>query len=134
MDQTSTEPLKKTPLNARHRALGARMVPFGGWDLPVEYSGIVNEHLTVRSKAGLFDVSHMGEIELAGKKLKCHWVKVKRQVESRIEALKDRSSAKTWYSDEIPGRVAKIEMTRWINEDPPHDFVVIRVVKGWKRE
>jgi len=67
MDQTSTEPLKKTPLNARHRALGARMVPFGGWDMPVEYSGIVNEHLTVRSKAGLFDVSHMGEIELAGK-------------------------------------------------------------------
>jgi aminomethyltransferase len=67
MHQTPTEQLKKTPLNARHRALGARMVPFGGWDMPVEYSGIVNEHLTVRSKAGLFDVSHMGEIELAGK-------------------------------------------------------------------
>ena len=43
------------------------MVPFGGWDMPVEYSGIVNEHLAVRTKAGLFDVSHMGEIELAGK-------------------------------------------------------------------
>src|SRR5437762_3249818 len=67
MDHTSTEQLNKTPLNARHRALGARMVPFGGWDMPVEYSGIVNEHLAVRTKAGLFDVSHMGEIELAGK-------------------------------------------------------------------
>ena len=67
MNQSSTEQLKKTPLNARHRAHGARMVPFGGWDMPVEYSGIVNEHLAVRTKAGLFDVSHMGEIELAGK-------------------------------------------------------------------
>src|SRR5688572_32172408 len=67
MDQSSTEQLKKTPLNARHRAHGARMVPFSGWDMPVEYSGIANEHLTVRSKAGLFDVSHMGEIEVAGK-------------------------------------------------------------------
>ncbi len=67
MDHTSTEQLKKTPLNARHRALGARMVPFAGWDMPVEYSGIVNEHLAVRTKAGLFDVSHMGEIEVAGK-------------------------------------------------------------------
>jgi len=43
------------------------MVPFGGWDMPVEYSGIINEHIAVRTKAGLFDVSHMGEIELAGK-------------------------------------------------------------------
>ena len=67
MTESSTEQLKKTPLNARHRAHGARMVPFGGWDMPVEYSGIVNEHLTVRSKAGLFDVSHMGQVEVAGK-------------------------------------------------------------------
>ncbi len=67
MNQPSTEQLKKTPLNARHRAHGARMVPFGGWDMPVEYSGIVNEHLAVRTKAGLFDVSHMGQIEVAGK-------------------------------------------------------------------
>ena len=59
--------LKKTPLNARHRALGARMVEFGGWDMPVEYSGIVDEHLAVRTRAGLFDVSHMGEIEIAGR-------------------------------------------------------------------
>jgi aminomethyltransferase len=59
--------LKKTPLNARHRSLGARMVEFGGWDMPVEYSGIVDEHLAVRTRAGLFDVSHMGEIEIAGR-------------------------------------------------------------------
>jgi aminomethyltransferase len=59
--------LKKTPLHARHRALGARMVEFGGWDMPVEYSGIVAEHMAVRTRAGLFDVSHMGEIEIAGR-------------------------------------------------------------------
>jgi aminomethyltransferase len=58
--------LNKTPLHARHRALGARMVEFGGWDMPVEYSGIVDEHMAVRTRAGVFDVSHMGEIEIAG--------------------------------------------------------------------
>src|SRR6185437_12046863 len=65
---TSSAPgtLKKTPLNARHRSHGARMVEFSGWDMPVEYSGIGEVHLAVRTAAGLFDVSHMGEIEMAG--------------------------------------------------------------------
>jgi glycine cleavage system T protein (aminomethyltransferase) len=66
MDQAATAALKKTPLNARHRSLGGRMVPFAGWDMPVEYSGVVDEHMAVRTRAGLFDVSHMGEIEIAG--------------------------------------------------------------------
>ena len=65
---TSSAPvdLKKTPLHAVHVASGARMVDFAGWDMPVEYSGITDEHMAVRTRAGLFDVSHMGEIELAG--------------------------------------------------------------------
>jgi aminomethyltransferase len=67
MEQATDTPLKKTPLNARHRASGAKMVPFGGWDMPVEYSGLSNEHTAVRTRAGLFDVSHMGEIEIAGR-------------------------------------------------------------------
>ena len=67
MEQVTEAPLKKTPLNARHRASGAKMVPFGGWDMPVEYSGIVQEHMAVRTRAGVFDVSHMGEIEIAGR-------------------------------------------------------------------
>ncbi len=58
--------MKKTPLNQIHRQLGARMVDFGGWDMPVQYSGVIAEHLAVRSTAGLFDVSHMGEIEVSG--------------------------------------------------------------------
>jgi aminomethyltransferase len=62
----SMETLKKTPLNEIHRNLKAKMVPFGGWDMPVQYTGIIQEHTAVRSKAGLFDVSHMGEIFLEG--------------------------------------------------------------------
>src|SRR5436190_7816404 len=67
MEQATDTPLKKTALNARHRASGGKMVAFAGWDMPVEYSGIVAEHMAVRERAGLFDVSHMGEIEIAGK-------------------------------------------------------------------
>jgi len=67
MEQATAAPLKKTPLHARHRASGAKMVPFAGWDMPVEYSGITEEHIAVRTRAGVFDVSHMGEIEIAGR-------------------------------------------------------------------
>jgi glycine cleavage system T protein (aminomethyltransferase) len=62
---TPTE-IKKTPLHATHVALGARMIDFGGWDMPVQYSGILEEHRAVRQRAGLFDVSHMGEIAVEG--------------------------------------------------------------------
>src|SRR2546429_2107414 len=63
---SSSAPLRSTPLNAVHRAMGAKMVDFGGWDMPVQYSGIIDEHNTVRNAVGLFDVSHMGEIEILG--------------------------------------------------------------------
>jgi aminomethyltransferase len=59
--------LKKTTLNGAHRRMGGRMVEFGGWDMPVQYSaGTMNEHLRTRTQAGLFDVSHMGEIAVRG--------------------------------------------------------------------
>jgi aminomethyltransferase len=64
---TEMDSLKKTPLHAIHVASGGRMVPFAGWHMPVEYSGLVAEHNAVRTSAGLFDVSHMGEIEVRGK-------------------------------------------------------------------
>src|SRR5512138_1305787 len=60
------EGVRRTPLNAAHRRLGAKMVPFGGWDMPVQYRGILEEHRAVRTAAGLFDVSHMGEVEFVG--------------------------------------------------------------------
>ena len=66
----SAAPLKKTALNATHRALKAKMVDFGGWDMPVEYpgpgGGLIAEHMAVRTAVGLFDVSHMGEIQFRG--------------------------------------------------------------------
>src|SRR5579863_9129031 len=58
--------LRVTPLNSVHRSLCAKMVDFGGWDMPVQYTGIIDEHNAVRNAAGLFDVSHMGEIEIRG--------------------------------------------------------------------
>ncbi|MGB9694580.1 MAG: glycine cleavage system aminomethyltransferase GcvT [Caldisericaceae bacterium] len=58
--------LKRTPLYEEHLKLGAKMVPFGGWEMPLEYSGIVDEHINVRERVGIFDVSHMGEIEIRG--------------------------------------------------------------------
>lgn len=63
---TQATQLRKTALNEVHRKMGAHMVPFAGWDMPVEYSGIMAEHLAVRTRAGIFDVSHMGEIEIEG--------------------------------------------------------------------
>ena len=63
---TVTPALRKTALNSVHRQLGAKMVDFGGWDMPVEYSGLIAEHMAVRTGVGLFDVSHMGDIQLRG--------------------------------------------------------------------
>lgn len=63
---SATGSLARTPLYDEHRALGAKIVEFGGWEMPVSYRGILEEHKAVRTAAGLFDVSHMGEIEVLG--------------------------------------------------------------------
>lgn len=64
---TSPEtPLKQTPLHAAHLRANAKMVPFGGWDMPVQYAGLKAEHAAVRTAAGVFDVSHMGEFRISG--------------------------------------------------------------------
>jgi glycine cleavage system T protein (aminomethyltransferase) len=62
----ATDTLRRTPLYDRHEAAGARLVPFAGWEMPVQYEGIRQEHIGVRTAAGVFDVSHMGEIETSG--------------------------------------------------------------------
>jgi aminomethyltransferase len=67
MDERGTLPLKRTPLHAAHVRLGARLIPFGGWDMPVQYRGILEEHRAARAAAGCFDVSHMGEFEFRGR-------------------------------------------------------------------
>src|SRR2546430_15674747 len=65
-DALPISPLQRTPLYEAHVKAGARMVPFGGWEMPVQYAGIIEEHRAVRNAVGLFDVSHMGEFELTG--------------------------------------------------------------------
>jgi aminomethyltransferase len=62
----ASEALRRTPLHDRHLAAGARMVPFAGWEMPVQYEGVIPEHRAVREHAGVFDVSHMGQLEVRG--------------------------------------------------------------------
>ena len=62
-----TDQLKSTCLHEAHLSLGAKMSPFGGFDMPIQYSGIIDEHNAVRTKVGMFAVSHMGEIFISGK-------------------------------------------------------------------
>jgi aminomethyltransferase len=66
MAETTGVELRRTALNARHRTHKAKMVDFGGWYMPVEYGGLISEHMAVRTAVGLFDVSHMGDIQLRG--------------------------------------------------------------------
>ncbi len=66
MQDPPVDTLRRTPLIERHQAAGARLVPFAGWEMPVQYEGIREEHVAVRTGAGMFDVSHMGEIETSG--------------------------------------------------------------------
>ncbi len=66
MTSVAAETLRRSPLHERHRAAGAKLVPFAGWEMPVQYAGIRAEHVAVRRHAGVFDVSHMGQIETRG--------------------------------------------------------------------
>ncbi len=63
---SAAETLRRTPLHDRHEAAGARLVPFAGWEMPVQYQGVRQEHMAVRQHAGVFDVSHMGQVETSG--------------------------------------------------------------------
>lgn len=66
MSSSAAETLRRTPLHDRHQAAGGRLVPFAGWEMPVQYEGVRQEHVAVRTRAGVFDVSHMGEVETTG--------------------------------------------------------------------
>jgi aminomethyltransferase len=85
--------LKQTPLNALHRELGARMVDFGGWDMPVNYGSQIEEHHAVRSGCGLFDVSHMLPVDIRGDKVRAF---MKRLVANNVDKL--QVSGKALYS------------------------------------
>lgn len=66
VSDVAVETLKRTALYDRHKQLGARLIPFAGWEMPVQYQGIIAEHNAVRNNAGLFDLGHMGEFLVTG--------------------------------------------------------------------
>src|SRR5208282_6731349 len=66
MSSTAPPTLRRTPLYDRHLAAGAKLVDFAGWEMPVQYEGVIQEHMAVRQACGIFDVSHMGQIETSG--------------------------------------------------------------------
>jgi aminomethyltransferase len=93
-------PLRTTPLDALHRQLGARMVAFAGWSMPVQYQGTLAEHQAVRTNAGLFDVSHMGQVRLSGQGAAAA---LERLVPGDIQGLKPRTQRYTMFTNEAGG-------------------------------
>ncbi|HUG83280.1 MAG TPA: hypothetical protein VMM13_01880, partial [Euzebya sp.] len=65
-DNSPTPPLRRSPLHERHVAAGARMAPFAGWEMPIDYGSVVAEHMAVRTGAGMFDLTHLGTIAVSG--------------------------------------------------------------------
>lgn len=102
--------MKRTPLYELHLELGAKMVPFAGFDMPVSYSGIKDEHLTVRSAVGLFDVSHMGEFVLKGKDAEAllQWI-----CSNDISKMRDMQCQYNCMPNEEGGIVDDLIVYRW---------------------
>lgn len=112
MAEASEIPLFKTPLHARHLLHGARMVPFGGWDMPVEYGGLSDEHNAVRTRAGLFDVSHMGEVEIAGDDALAAVQRISSNDASKLSATRGvRCASPARASAPVPDRAARSRST-----------------------
>jgi aminomethyltransferase len=118
-DQHPDQVLKRTPLYALHRERGAKMVPFAGYDMPVQYpAGILKEHLHTRAAAGLFDVSHMGQLRIRGADAAA---RLEALVPGDLLALKPGRMRYTMFTDERAGILDDLMVTRF--ED--HLFVVV---------
>ncbi|MDR0310351.1 MAG: glycine cleavage system aminomethyltransferase GcvT [Acidobacteriota bacterium] len=105
--------LKRTPLYESHKKLGGKMIDFGGWEMPIQYTSIIEEHTATREKAGLFDVSHMGEILLKGRSAK---ETLNRLVTNDIFLLTPKKAAYTFLTTEKGGVVDDI-LVYMINDD-----------------
>ena len=120
--------LKRTPLHAAHLKAGARMVPFGGWDMPVQYAGVKAEHAAVREKAGVFDVSHMGEFRLTGPDALAFLQSV---TTNDVSKLKPGRAQYNWLPNETGGLVDDIYVYRVADED----FLLVvnasNIAKDW---
>ncbi len=119
MAHDSSPTLKTTPLLEVHKELNARLVPFAGWNMPIQYSGILQEHLCVRDGVGIFDISHMGEIEFRGKDCKSLLQKL---VTNDMDTLTDQSILYTVMCYEDGGVVDDLLVHRY-SED--HYFLCV---------
>lgn len=108
--ETTTEALKLIALNDKHIALGAKMVPFAGYNMPVSYSGLNDEHLTVRNGVGIFDVSHMGEFMLKGEKA---LELIQRITSNDASKLADKKVQYTCMPNDKGGIVDDLLVYRW---------------------
>ena len=130
--------LLRTPLHDRHVALGARMIPFVGWEMPVQYGGVIAEHRAVRSDCGVFDVSHMGEIEVEGPR--AHEL-LQSLLSNDVERIGDGQAQYTLLTNERGGVVDdliayRIEPTRYLlivnasNKDADFAWLKEREIRG----
>lgn len=100
MPDTDDETLKRTPLYAAHLEAGAKLVPFAGWEMPIQYTGIREEHLAVRSAVGIFDVSHMGQVVISGHQA---LERVQRLVTSDVRRIPEGGAQYSLLCDERGG-------------------------------
>ena len=120
--QAATAALKRTPLYDQHRELGARLVEFGGWEMPVQYRGIIEEHRAVRERAGLFDVSHMGEFTCRGRRAR--WTSCKHGAQQcraswpRIRRSTHRSAAQRRHGGRPADLPHRRRATTWSSSTP----------------
>jgi aminomethyltransferase len=130
--------LLRTPLYERHVALGARMVPFAGWEMPVQYEGVIPEHRAVRGGAGVFDVSHMGELEVEGPRA---LELLQSLVSSDLEKIEPGHAKYTLLTNERGGIVDdliayRLDPFRWLlvvnasNRDADHAWLKEREISG----
>jgi aminomethyltransferase len=133
-----SQTLQRTPLYDRHVELGARMVPFAGWEMPVQYEGVIQEHRAVRGDAGVFDVSHMGEIEVEGPR--AHEL-LQGLLSNDLDRLSPGQAQYTLLTNERGGIVDdliayRLEEFRWLlvvnaaNRDVDYDWIKEREVSG----
>ncbi len=120
--------LKRTPLHAAHLRAGARMVPFGGWDMPVQYAGVKAEHQAVRQTAGVFDVSHMGEFRVTGPGAEAF---LQRVTTNDVSKLKVGRAQYNWLPGEAYGLIDDI----YIYRAGPEEFLLVvnasNIAKDW---
>jgi len=122
--------MKTTPLAAIHRTLGAKLLPFAGWEMPIQYSGIVSEHQAVRQSIGVFDISHMGNFSLSGPG-SGKWLNT--MLTNDLEALADGEGQYTLMLNESGGVIDDLIVYRW--EEDSYFLVVnaSRESQDWER-